>query len=217
MTAAIRIAALMAALLGATPGFAQTPPAAEPPPGIGLRVFGTFAVDRMAATESFDAVTGSPVILGYGGGVQVTNLWGGLFVEASVERSAADGERVFVHDDEVFPLGVPLEITMTPIDAVVGWRSAQGRVKPFVGGGATFFGYRETSDFAENGDDVDESKVGFVIMGGAEVALARWIHLRGDLRYRQVNDVLGVAGVSAAFDEDRLGGFGAAVKLVIGR
>ena len=118
-------------------------------PGIGLRVFGTFAVDRMAATESFDAVTGSPVILGYGGGVQVTNLWGGLFVEASVERSAADGERVFVDDDEVFPLGIPLEITMTPIDAVVGWRSAQGRVKPFVGGGATFFGYRETSDFAD--------------------------------------------------------------------
>ena len=54
---------------------------------------------------------------------------------------------------------------MTPIDAVVGWRSPQGRVKPFVGGGATFFGYEETSDFADGGDDVDESKVGFVVHG----------------------------------------------------
>ena len=59
--------------------------------------------------------------------------------------------------------------------------------------------------------------MGFVVLAGAEVSLARWIHLRGDVRYRQVNDVLGESGVSAAFEEDRLGGFGAAVKLVIGR
>jgi hypothetical protein len=43
------------------------------------------------------------------------------------------------------------------------------------------------------------------------------VHLRGDVRYRQVNDVLGVAGASAAFEEDRLGGFGAAVSVLIGR
>ena len=196
-----------------------TPRSSAPPPapGIGVRGFGTFAVDWMSAADTFDATTGSAMILGYGGGVQVTNLWGGLFVEASLERSAADGERVFVHDGEAFPLGIPLEVTMTPIDAVVGWRSPQGRVTPFFGGGATFMRYEETSDFADDGDDVDERKVGFVVLAGAEVSLARWIHVRGDVRYRQVNGILGEAGASAAYEEDRLGGFGVAVKLVVGR
>ena len=41
--------------------------------------------------------------------------------------------------------------------------------------------------------------------------------LRGDVRYRQVSGVLGEGGASAAFDEDQLGGFGVAVKLMIGR
>jgi hypothetical protein len=170
----------------------------------------------MAARDSFEAITGSATVLGYGGGVQVTNLWGGLFVEASLERAATDGERVFVHADEVFPLGIPLDITMTPIDAVIGWRS-RGRVTPFFGAGATFMRYEETSDFADAGEDVDESTVGFIVLAGAEVSLASWIHLRGDVRYRQVNGIVGESGVSAAFDEDRLGGFGVAAKLVIGR
>lgn len=200
------------------PRSTQPAPAARATaPGIGVRGFGTFAVDWMAARDTFDAVTGSATILGYGGGVQVTNLWGGLFVEASVERSAVDGERVFVYQDEAFPLGIPLEVRMTPIDAVIGWRSTQGRVTPFAGGGATFMRYQETSDFADAGDDVDERKVGFVVLAGAEVSLARWIHLRGDVRYRQVNGVLGEGGASAAYGEDRLGGFGVAVKLVVGR
>jgi hypothetical protein len=171
----------------------------------------------MAARDSFEAVTGSATVLGYGGGVQVTNLWGGLFVEASLERATTDGERVFVHADEVFPLGIPIEITMTPIDAVIGWRTPQGRVTPFFGGGATFMRYQETSDFAEASEDTDESKVGFIILAGAEVSLARWIHLRGDVRYRQVTGILGAGGASAAFEEDRLGGVGIAAKLVIGR
>jgi opacity protein-like surface antigen len=202
---------------------AQPPPAtppsrsAPPRPGIGIRGFGTFAIDWMTARDTFEAVTGSATVLGYGGGVQVTNLWRGLFVEASAERSAADGERVFVHQDEVFPLGIPLEVTMTPLDVVVGWRSPQGRVTPFFGGGATFMRYEETSDFADAGDDIDERKTGFIVLAGAEASLARWIHLRGDVRYRQVSGVLGEGGASAAFDEDRLGGFGVAVKLMIGR
>ena len=202
----------------AVPGRTQPAPAATAAgPGIGVRGFGTFAVDWMTARDTFEAVTGSAIVLGYGGGVQVTNLWRGLFVEASVERSAADGERVFVHQDEVFPLGIPLEVTMTPIDVVVGWRSPQGRVTPFFGGGATFMRYEETSDFADAGDDVDVRKTGFIVLAGAEASLARWIHLRGDVRYRQVSGVLGEGGASAAFDEDQLGGFGVAVKLMIGR
>lgn len=184
---------------------------------LGLRLVGTFAADRMTAREAFDAVTGSDVVQSYGGGVQITNLWRGLFVEAAIERSRVDGERVFVFNQEVFALGIPTEITMTPIDAVLGWRAGFGRFVPYLAGGVTSVRYEETSDFADEDENVDERKLGFVVKGGVEVTVTRWIHLRGDLRYRQVNDVLGVAGASAAFGEDRLGGFGAGVSLLIGR
>jgi hypothetical protein len=193
---------------------ARRPRPAAPP---GVRLFGTFAADAMTASDSFEAVTGSATVTSYGGGVQFTNLWRGLFVEGAIERSQLDGERVFVFRDEVFKLGIPVEVTMTPIDVVVGWRAGHGRLVPYVAGGATWFRYEETSDFADEDENVDERKVGFVVRAGVEVAVARWVHLRGDVRYRQVNDVLGVAGASAAFEEDRLGGFGAAVSVLIGR
>lgn len=187
------------------------------PAPVGLRLFGGAALDWMSASRSFDAVTGSDRVTSYSGGVQVTNLWRGLFLEAAAARAAVDGERVFAVGDEVFPLGIPVEITMTPVDVVAGWRAPLGRVVPYLGGGMTFFQYQETSDFADEDENLDEWYRGFVVMGGIEAALTRWIHVRADVRYRQVDDALGVGGVSAFFDEDRLGGFGAGLQLVIGR
>jgi hypothetical protein len=162
-------------------------------------------------------VTGSNRVYSYGGGVQVTNLWQGLFVEGAVTRAKVDGERVFTFADEVFPLGIPLELTMMPVDLVVGWRGPVDRYVPYLGGGLTLFKYQETSDFADEDEDLDEWYRGFVIMGGVEVGVARWVHVRADLRYRQVNDALGLGGVSQVFDEKRLGGFSAGLHLVLGR
>lgn len=194
---------------------------AAPPPrpstAIGVRVFGGGAVTRMSASDSFEAVTGSDVVWSYGGGVQVTNLWRGLFIEAAIERSTVDGERVFAFADEVFPLGIPLKVTMMPIDTVLGWRVGHDRLTSYVGGGLTIFRYEETSDFADPDENVDKQYLGFVVMGGVEVSVTRWLHVRADLRYRQVNDALGIGGVSEHFDEDRLGGFGAGLHLVVGR
>lgn len=183
----------------------------------GFRVFGGVTFERMAASESFKAITGSDVVRSYGGGLQITNLWRGLFVEASAARASVDGERVFVFGDEVFPLGIPLAISMTPLDVVAGWRAPVGRVTPYVGGGMAVVWYKETSDFADADENIDERFRGFVVMGGAEVRLARWVHLRGDVRYRRVNDAFGVGGVSAQFDEKTLGGLGTGVHLIIGR
>ena len=182
-----------------------------------MRVFGGGAFNRMSANESFDAVAGSATVWSYGGGLQVINLWRGLFIEGAVERSTVDGERVFVFGDEVFPLGIPLKVTMLPIDAVLGWRFGHSRITSYLGGGLTVFTYEETSDFADADENLDKQYLGFVVMGGVEVSATRWLHLRGDLRYRQANDALGVGGVSAQFDEDRLGGFGVGLHLVVGR
>jgi hypothetical protein len=172
----------------------------------------------MLASDSFNAVTGKDGLPSYGGGVQIANVWKGLFVEASFERTKVDGERVFVFDDEVFSLGIPIEIEMTPLDVVVGWRSPVDiRVSAYAGGGVTLLTYKETSEFADADENLDERYTGFVLMGGIEVGLAKWVQLRGEVRFRSVSDVLGVGGASAAFDETRLGGVGGGVKIVIGR
>jgi opacity protein-like surface antigen len=194
------------------------PPRRPPKPSV--RGFGTFGFDKMSAEESFKAVTGSDTTLSYGGGVQGINLWKGLFAEVNIEHTTEDGERVFVFNQEVFPLGIPLKIKMTPIDVVAGWRAAVGGRHPYasyVGGGVTFVSYKETADFAVSGDDVDEQKTGFVALFGVEASLSKWIHLRGEGRYRRVTDILGNGGASAAFDENDLGGFGFGVKVAFGR
>jgi opacity protein-like surface antigen len=206
---------------GAPPAQARRtvpPPRRQPKPSV--RAFGTFGFDKMSADASFNAITGSDTTHGFGGGVQGINLWKGLFAEVNIERSTVDGERAFVFNDEVFPLGIPLKIKTTPVDLVAGWRAGVGGRHPYatyVGGGVTFVSYKETADFAVSGDEVDEQKTGVVALFGVEVTVWKWIHVRGEGRYRRVTDILGNGGVSAAFDENELGGFGGGVKFVVGR
>jgi len=194
-------------------------PAPRPSNPVGFRGFGTVAYDQMAAADSFEATFGTRAAPSYGGGLQVTNIWRGLFVEVSAERSRLKGERVFVADSgTVFPLGIPLEVTMTPFEVVGGWRFGRAAVAtPYAGAGFTSMAYKETSDFADADENVDERYTGWVVMGGVEVKLMTWLHVRGEARYRLVPDALGVGGVSAAFNETKLGGFGGALKIVVGR
>ena len=147
--------------------------------GVGIRGLVSFGAVQMTAKDSFDAVFGTSTINEIGGGVQVTNLWRGVFAEVSGGRSKETGERVFVHDGTVFPLGISLEATLTPLDIVGGYRfNRGGRIVPFVGGGYTSMAYQETSPFAIAGDDVDERYGGFVALGGVEVRTFNWLHVR---------------------------------------
>ena len=185
---------------------------------LGLRGFGSFAFDKEAARESFAAILGSDSIRSFGGGVQVTNLVGGLFAEAAFEHSSETGERVFVFEDDVYKLGIPLEITQTPIDLAGGWRfDTSDRFKPYLGAGVTFMRYQETSDLPEPDDDVDVREMGYMAFAGLEVMAARWVHIRGEARYRRIDNVLGDGGASGEFGETTLGGIGGSLKIVIGR
>lgn len=182
-----------------------------------MRGIGAFGLQSMSAADSFDAVVGKTSLNQFGGGVQVVNLWRSLFLEATVERSKAEGERVFVFDGDVFPLGIPLTVTLVPIDIVGGWRFQNlRRVVPYGGAGLTSLGYREESSFADS-DDVRERGTGFVVLGGIEVPVSRWIGVRGEVRFRRVPDVLGSGGISGAFEEASLGGVSYSVKLFVGR
>ena len=207
-----------------TPSAGTKPPAAQAggaaaSTGIGFRGFGTVTFDKMSASDSFKAVVGEDTVVFWGGGAQVTNLWRGLFAEVAFEFAKKDGERVFVGpNDEVFQLGIPLEIKMMPVDVVAGWRTPiANNVLAYAAGGMSFLTYEETSDFADADENVDDNFRGLVLFGGIEYRAAQWVHVRGEVRYRRFDDAIGAGGASAAFDEDDLGSFGFALKVAVGR
>lgn len=176
---------------------------------IGVRAFGAVDINTMAASDSFQAVFDTSTLPAYGAGVDVTGLWKNLFARVAVTRAAKTGERAVVFNGRVFPIGVPLDMTMTPIEVGAGWRfplSPNGRLTPYGGAGALLMRYTEESPFEASGEDVDISKTGFVVFGGLDVAITRQFFVGGEAQYRSVPDAIGEGGVSQDFGEDDLGG-----------
>ena len=86
-----------------------------------------------------------------------------------------------------------------------------------VGAGLGSYGYRETSEFSDAGENVDTRHSGTVLNGGAEFRLHRWVGLGADVQYTHVPGILGLGGVSQQAGENDLGGVAVRVKLVVGR
>jgi hypothetical protein len=199
----------------------QRPRAARPPArstGLQIRAFGSTSTTWFTASSTFKAVLGKSSGQDVGGGLNITQ--GPGYLEIGARRFSQSGERVFVTDSgQVFPLGIPAKVTMTPLDVTAGWRFRPrfGRVIPHVGLGYTRMTYEETSDFADEDEDVSESFNGFHVLGGVEVRVARWVGLAGEVVRTSVADAIGAGGASQAFDENDLGGTSIRVKLVIGR
>lgn len=210
---------LFTALGTPAPAAAQATRATRPyPDRLEVRPVVSVGTTWFTAGDTFDAVLGSRQGVDVGGGINLTQ--GPAFIEVGVRRFAKTGSRVFIGDSgEVVPLGIPAKVTMTPIEAALGWRfrPVLGRIRPHLGGGYTRLRYQETSDFADEGDNVDAWFNGFHLLGGAEVRLARWVGLTGEVVWTSVRDAIGEAGVSQAFDENDLGGTSLRLKLVIGR
>ena len=102
---------------------AQAKPAPAKPAGPAFRVsgFGGVGYTLFTADESFVAVLGSSGGAVYGGGVTVAHR-SGFFGRVGIEHFGGDGERVYVFGGEVFPLGIPLSVSITPIDITGGYR-----------------------------------------------------------------------------------------------
>ena len=197
----------------------QPPPARRPPPrgGIGFKAYGTFGSTSFAATDTFKAVAGSSTHRNFGGGAAVTGLWRGLFVDVGLSQTKVDGQRVFVDGVTVYELGIPLEITVTPIDVAAGWRVISGRLSTFLGGGVTSLQYEETSAFADPNENVNARKSGGLFLLGVDLDVVRFVSVGGDLRYRMVKGILGEGGASQVFGEDQVGGLSAAIRVSVGR
>jgi hypothetical protein len=209
----LALAAPAAHAQGRTPA-----PAAEP--ALRVRGFVEAGARTFTASQSFEAVLGSKSGVVFGAGAEV--LAGrNLFVSFGVSRFQKDGERVVVAGGEAFPIGIDTTISVVPIEISAGWRFADPRrtVTPYLGGGVSWHRYKETSEFATADEDVEMTKPGFQLLGGAEWRAARWLGIAGEAAWMMVPNAFegGPTSAAAAFGEDDLGGAVFRVKVVVGR
>jgi len=201
----------VAAMLLAAPAGAQT--------GFMLRGFADVGSTTFTATESFTTVLGGDRGAVFGGGVEAV-LPQRVFVNVRASRFRRTGERVFLFGDQRFGLGIPTEVTVTPVELTGGYRFDYGwRLVPYAGGGVGWHGYSETSRFADGSENVSDRFVGYQVLGGAEIRIARWIGTAVEAQWATVPDALGADpnSVSREFEESNLGGATVRLKLVIGR
>ena len=207
----VGVVIVVAAVLWAAPAWAQS----TSNEGFRGRLFVHFEGQAMTAKDSFDAVTGTSSLSGLGAGVEAQQLWRGLFVRGALSRLKKTGERIFVSDGEVFRLGVPLEITMMPLELGAGWRftSLSGLV-PYVGVGALFLKHREETPGDASGEGVNETYTGVALFGGVEVPVWRYVSAGAEVGWRKAT-VASPGGAMAAFGEKDLGGVTFRVMLSI--
>jgi outer membrane protein W len=199
------------ALLTAAPLFAQQPV-------VSFRPFLLVTDERFAAQTTFKSVFGSATQPAWGAGLDV-GLGRHVFVDLAISRMNQSGQRAFINDGQVFALGIPLRVTLTPVELTAGYRfrRAKWRVIPYVGAGIGWYQYRETADFSAAGDDVDVRHAGFVMMGGAEFRVTKWVGIAGDAQYTNVTGILGQGGLSKDANESDLGGVAARLRVIVGR
>jgi len=215
------IAACLLAVLSAVPVAAQSQPdpaAFSEPYDVSFRGFFVATEQSFAAKTTFDAAFGKSTQPFFGGGVQITSL-SGFYIEFGVTRFKKTGQRAFVSNGQTFPLGIPLTATITPIEFSAGWRfgARSWKVIPYAAGGIGRYNYKEESDFSAAGDTVDTHGVGYLVNGGVEFRVHKWIGLSVDAQYTHVPDILGQGGVSKDAGETDLGGIAARFKVIVGR
>jgi hypothetical protein len=220
-------AAIAMALLSASaaPAQAQSKPrprASASRPSRSVQIGGYAMAGRIdfTAAESFDAILGTHAGPIFGGGARIGLPLGGLFVDVGASRFRAEGERVFVAGETIFPLGIPVEVIVTPLEISAGWRFAIPRAPKFAAyaaGGLTSLKYQETSEFSTPSEDVEETFKGYHLLGGAEYKITRWLGVAGEATWTTVPDAIGESGVSEAFNESDLGGKSFRFKITIGR
>ena len=183
-------------------------PRAKPKPG--FAAFGLFDYEQMAASDTFNAIFDKSSLTGFGFGAEGVNLYGGLFARVTFSRSSDTGSRVAIIDNQPVSLNIPLELTLTTTEAAGGWRFAMDRLRKYNaygGAGVLFVSFKETSQFAESGDEDKETFTGYDFFGGIDATLAKYLFAGAEVQYRIVPNALGEGGASQDFGETDLGGF----------
>ena len=199
---------------------AQVPPpvSAPHPPAFAVRLFGDAGVDNLSASRTFNAIFGRYSAPLFGGGGEVV-LRQGWFFRVGVWRIKEVGERAVRLENQTFRLGIPLTVTIVPVEVSGGYRFRVGRsrIVPYVGGGLSSHSYEETSSFSTGEENVSERFTGYQVLGGAEFRLHRLFAVAGEVQYTTVPDALGLGGLSEEFDESDLGGVIVRARVLFGR
>lgn len=206
---------LLVWLVTVAPAAAQSTASKSP---IGGRIFGIIEGQAMTAKETFDAVAGETTLFGGGAGAEVHRVWRKAFVRASASRMTVDGERVFVFGKEVFPLGIPMEVQLTPIEIAAGWRFGPPgkRLVPYLGAGTVIMRFREESQFDTSSDTVSKTFSGAVAFAGVDVNVMKFVSVGAEVGLRIIK-ITRPGGALGALGEDDLGGVSMRVLVSIGR
>jgi len=187
---------------------------------IGIAGYAMFGRINFSADRSFDAILGDRGGPIFGGGVRVDLRMGGLFFDVGAWRFQRTGERAFIFQDRVIPLGIPVEVTAVPLEMTGGWRfhfNRWPRLIPFVAAGLTSMRYREESDFSTSQENDDKTFGGPLARAGAEFKIMKWLGVGGEAAWHSLPDALGDGGVSQAFKETDLGGTSFRFMITVGR
>ena len=185
---------------------------------ISVRGFGDVGVTVFSATQSFKAILGKASGPVFGGGIEFGERQ--FFLSLGAQRFRRTGQRVFVFEDEVFPLAVADTITITPLELTAGYRFRPfGRLSPFAGFGGSWVKFDETSEHSIEEDDVHETHAGYHLLGGVEVPIRAWLAAAVDAQWSSIPNSFGDAqsSVGRVYDEHDIGGFTLRARIVVGR
>ena len=210
-----RVVSIFACLVIAAPAAAQqsaTQKAGREPP-FTISAHLQFGRLSQTARESFNAILGKSSGQVFGAGAEIT-FRSGIFARFDATYFSADGERVDLVDGEVVPLGIPLLLSLTPIEFTGGYRlhayrfgsRKQVALVPFVGAGAGTMRYHEETDEAHPDEGVDERHASYHVLVGLDVPLGKRVVIGTELTRRWVPGGLGTGGISQALGESDLGG-----------
>ena len=203
------VAAVLLTLALAAPATAQT---------FAVRGFGDVGNTTFTAAQSFAAVLGSRNGTVFGGGIEAAAR--NVFVSVRASRFKKSGTRVFVFNGERFDLGIPDDVTITPVEVSGGYQFARpgATVIPYAGGGVGWHRYQETSQFADGSDDVDQTFRGYQVLGGAQFRVSRILGIGGEVEWATVPNAIGQnpSSVAKAYNETNLGGTTVRVKVLVG-
>lgn len=196
------------------------PPAAtveviEEEPELRFRAFGQGAFMAFNARDSFDAIFGSSTGATFGGGLEVK--YRHFFLQLALDRFRKTGERVFIFEGEVFPLGIDDRVTITPLSVFVGYRFLRlGPATLYAGLGVGSYKLQETFAFADAEETVDDRFTGYQGRVGAEVRVHKWVNVAAEIEYATVPSSLGTGGVSEIFAEENLRGASFRIRVLVG-
>lgn len=225
--ATVLLAGLLPIVGGGIPAAAQTvasrtqPPARRPVPTpkpklsnkLFVRGAGLVGFEHFNASQTFKGIFDTANGAIYGGGVDVVK--GHLFVRADVTHFGKTGERAFALNGQVFRLGIPLKVSITPVIGAVGVRGLIARSWiAYAGAGAGSWSYSESGD--DPADSFSERKTGYLGLGGVEWRLHPVVGIGFEAQYARVPNAFS-GGIAADLGEKDLGGATAAVRVIVGR